>query len=184
MGQSGGRRRRYIIERFARVGGTIVTGGGRGRLIAGFGGRCRAVVVGLGGPSRLGLSFGLGFLPLLFAVTLPIPTIDGLRGVAEEQVLFRHGDMDQLILDAGTQPFVVHLLEDIIEKVELRGDAGEGNIVSDNLLSIFYLKVLQLFFGISDRVDQTKVLVELFNETQPITLLRWIFILQLRVKDP
>ena len=120
-------------------------GVGRGGGVA-FGGR-----VGRGGSGGLGLACNFRF-------ALPVPGVDGLH----ESVVTIKGvglaNMGNFVLDAVRETTVEDVVEGAITvAADLASEAVELYHVLVYLLSFFHGQVVQLMFGISNRVMQAKV---------------------------
>ena len=112
---------------------------------------------------RLALA-GAGFLP----DTFPVTGIDGvckkLHGI--ESGGFRLVTHD--VLDSLGETGVITMTKNVLVPTSMDGEAVELDVVFDDALIVLHLQVVDGVFGISGRIDGTKLCAEGENERRPI----------------
>ena len=118
-----------------------------------------------------------GFLSDMFPVTGVDSVCKKLHGIESSGLHLVTHDVLDLLSKTG----VVAMTKNVLVPTGMDGETIELNVVFDNaLIVVLYLQVVDGVFGISDRIDGTKMSAKVDNECRPIVHPRRVVV---RVND-
>ena len=124
---------------------------------------------------RLALA-GVGFLPDMFPVTGVNSVCKKLHGIESSGLRL----VTQYVLDSLSETGVVEMMKNVLIPTSVDGETIELDVVFDNALIVLHLQVVDGVFGISGRINGTKLSAKGDDECRPIVHPRQVVV---RVDD-